>query len=211
MAAKLHTPPAAAPMCPFRAPRELGLLSVTPLSNTAFMTLSASPAPSLDTSAATNRLRAVQAVSSELATSRPASGCSVAEFSECVRRIVAVARSQGLNPPAFRSPPRLPGLDRSVQRRAKGAVMIAIRRGERPFAAIQGDIIEGVVVANRLSGEQAEQFRRVAWSGLESQHKAAATVQPAQSVQRSSPLSSLGSAPRPRRRPVPEELADQVA
>jgi hypothetical protein len=105
----------------------------------------------------------------------------------------------------------VPGLDRSVQRRANGSVMIAIRRGDRPFAAVQGDVIEGVVVANSLVGEQAEQFRRAAWSALEFQNKSVDRVMPTQSarpapVQQRHQLSS-----RSRRRPVPEELNDRVA
>jgi hypothetical protein len=89
------------------------------------------------------------------------------QFSECVRAIVTLARRRGLRPPAFRSPPRIAGVDRSIQRRRNGAVMVAIRRGDRPFAAIQGDVIEGVVAANHLSGEPADRFRSAAWAALE--------------------------------------------
>jgi len=201
-------------------------LSVTPCGNNAPMTSTApcasptdSPAPA-DTPAAAVvgspsgtaiGLRSVPQSGAAGAHSAARSVTSVAEFSECVRRIVALARTQGLNPPAFRSPPRVPGLDRSVQRRANGSVMIAIRRGDRPFAAVQGDVIEGVVVANSLVGEQAEQFRRAAWSALEFQNKSVDRVMPTQSarpapVQQRHQLSS-----RSRRRPVPEELNDRVA
>lgn len=45
--------------------------------------------------------------------------------------------------------------------------MVAIRREDRPFAAIQGDVIEGVVAANQLRGEPADHFRRLAWTALE--------------------------------------------
>lgn len=92
---------------------------------------------------------------------------SATDFSECVRTVVTVARRRGLRPPAFRSPPRLAGVDRSIQRRRNGTVTVAVRRGERPFAAIQADVIEGVVAANRLAGEPADRFRRAAWSALE--------------------------------------------
>lgn len=89
--------------------------------------------------------------------------------------------------------------------------MIAIRRGDRPFAAVQGDVIEGVVVANSLVGEQAEQFRRAAWSALEFPTRAAVRVIPAQAV-RPVPLPQRRlPSQRSRRRPVPEELNERVA
>ena len=92
---------------------------------------------------------------------------SAAQFSECVRVIVTLARRRGLRPPTFRSPPRIDGVDRSIQRRRNGSVLVAIRREDRPFAAIQGDVIEGVVAANQLQGEPADRFRRAAWTALE--------------------------------------------
>ncbi|CAN5696735.1 hypothetical protein BH10ACT3_BH10ACT3_10180 [soil metagenome] len=99
---------------------------------------------------------------------------SATEFAECVRTIVTLARRRGLRPPAFRSPPRLDGVDRSIQRRRNGATMVAVRRGDRPFAAIQGDIIEGVVVANQLGGQQADRFRHAAWTALQGVDQGAA-------------------------------------
>jgi hypothetical protein len=92
---------------------------------------------------------------------------SATEFSESVRTVVAVARRRGLRPPAFRSPPRLDGVDRSIQRRRNGVVTVAVRREDRPLAAIRSDVVEGVVAANRLSGEAADRFRRAAWSALD--------------------------------------------
>ena len=35
------------------------------------------------------------------------------------------------------------------------------------LATIQGDVIEGVVAANHLSGEPADRFRSAAWTALE--------------------------------------------
>lgn len=113
----------------------------------------------------TRPLRSVPAASE--VTDRQPPRTTATQFSECVRITVTLARRRGLRPPAFRSPPRIEGVDRSIQRRRNGAVTVAIRRGDRPFAAIQGDVIEGVVVANHLSGEPADRFRRAAWSALE--------------------------------------------
>ena len=201
-------------------------LSVTPFGNNAPMTSTApcasptdTPAPA-DTPAAAavgsptgtaSGLRSVPQSDAVGAQSTARSVTSVADFSDCVRRIVGLAKTQGLTPPVFRSPPRLPGLDRSIQRRANGSVMIAIRRGDRPFAAVQGDVIEGVVVANSLVGEQAEQFRRAAWSALEFPTSAAVRVIPAQAV-RPVPLPQRRlPSQRSRRRLVPEELNERVA
>lgn len=69
--------------------------------------------------------------------------------------------------PAFRSPPRAEGLDRSIRRRRDGSVVVAVRLVDRPFAAVQADVIEGVVAANGLDGTAADRFRRAAWSALE--------------------------------------------
>ena len=86
------------------------------------------------------------------------------QFSECVRAVVQLCRRRGLKPPVFRSPPRLEGVDRSIQRRANGTVIVAVRRGQRPPAAVRADVIEGAIVANRLTGESADRFRGLAWA-----------------------------------------------
>lgn len=89
------------------------------------------------------------------------------QFSETVRQVVTLARRQGLRPPVFRSPPRLDGVDRSIRRRPNGTVVVAVRRAGRPLAAIQSDVIEGVVASSELRGARADGFRRVAWAQLE--------------------------------------------
>lgn len=139
-----------------------------------------SSAPATPTSRTTRPLRSVPA-SSDAADRRPPR-TTATQFSECVRIIVTLARRRGLRPPAFRSPPRIAGVDRSIQRRRNGSVMVAIRRGDRPFAAIQGDVIEGVVAANHLSGEPADRFRRAAWSAIEGSGGRAVEALPPSSV-----------------------------
>lgn len=69
--------------------------------------------------------------------------------------------------PVFRSPPRLADVDRTLRRRPDGQVVIAVRLTGRPFAAVQSDVIAGVVVANGLEGQDAGRFRRAAWAALE--------------------------------------------
>lgn len=66
----------------------------------------------------------------------------------------------------YRSPPRLDGVDRSIRRRPNGTVVVAVRRAGRPLAAIQSDVIDGVVAANGLSGGAADRFRHAAWERL---------------------------------------------
>jgi hypothetical protein len=88
-------------------------------------------------------------------------------FSETVRVVVAISRRRGLRPPVFRSPPRLEGFDRTIRRRAAGTVVVAVRRDGRPVAAVQADVIEGVIAANGLTGESADRFRHAAWAALD--------------------------------------------
>ena len=87
-------------------------------------------------------------------------------FAETVRAVVTAARRRGLRPPVFRSPPRLEGVDRTIRRQPDGAVVIAVRTVGRPFAAVQADVVEGVVVANELGNADADTFRRAAWSAI---------------------------------------------
>jgi len=55
-----------------------------------------------------------------------------------------------------------------LRRRGDGAVMVAVRVRGRPWSAVISDMVEGVVVANRLSGSEADATRRALWSALES-------------------------------------------
>ncbi|MGI9577081.1 MAG: hypothetical protein ACR2OH_02650 [Microthrixaceae bacterium] len=89
------------------------------------------------------------------------------EFSETVRTVVQLARRGGLRPPVFRSPPRYESVDRTILRRRSRPPVVAIRRLGRPLPAVQADVIEAIVVSNRLSYERADRFRRAAWGALD--------------------------------------------
>ncbi len=89
------------------------------------------------------------------------------KFAEVVRSVTGVARQRGLQVPVFRSPPKLADVDRTLRRRADGQAVVAIRLTDRPFAAVQSDVIAGVVAANGLDGQEAGRFRRAAWIALE--------------------------------------------
>jgi hypothetical protein len=89
------------------------------------------------------------------------------QFAECVRAVTAVARRKDLAVPAFRSPPGVEGVDRTLRRRSDGNAVVAVRLTGRPFVAVQADVIDGFVAANGLTGRPADRFRRAAWIALD--------------------------------------------
>jgi len=95
------------------------------------------------------------------------------EFAAAARTLTRAARRRGLVGPSFRCPPRLVGVDRSIRRRSDGAV-VSIRLKERPRAAVVADMIEGVIVTNRLRPPQADRIRTELWAAIES--TAASTI-----------------------------------
>ncbi len=88
------------------------------------------------------------------------------EFASAARALAREARLRGLAAPSYRCPPRLVGVDRSIRRRTDGAV-VSIRLKGRPRGAVIADMIEGVVVANRLRPPQADRLRTELWTALE--------------------------------------------
>jgi hypothetical protein len=87
-------------------------------------------------------------------------------FATAVRLLGHTARRGGLTMPAFRSPPRVPGVDRTLRRRAGGGVTVAVRLRGRLSAAVLADMIEGVVHANELSGVRADEVRASLWQSV---------------------------------------------
>src|SRR3954468_16606385 len=98
----------------------------------------------------------------------------VVRFAEAVRALGVEARRHGLRMPGSRSPPRLTGVDRSVRRRSDGGATIAVVVRGRPWAAVIADMIEGVVVANGLTGAAADQVRSKLWTAVGGDATAAA-------------------------------------
>ena len=98
----------------------------------------------------------------------------VLRFAETVRALGLEARRNRLKMPGFRSPPRLHGVDRSVRRRADGGATIAVVVRGRPWAAVVADMVEGVVVANGLTGAAADRVRAKLWQAVGGDHTAAA-------------------------------------
>jgi hypothetical protein len=79
-------------------------------------------------------------------------------FAEVARRLGAAAHDVELQTPAFRCPPRVPGAVRTI-RRFPGGTVVAVSIEGRPWSAVVQDMVEGVLVANRLDGRAAAQLR----------------------------------------------------
>ena len=80
-------------------------------------------------------------------------------FSTAARLLSAEARRHGLVVPGFKSPPRIPGADRTIRRFPEGGAVIAVRLRERPFEAVLADMVEGLLVANALAPAAAQHWR----------------------------------------------------
>src|SRR4051812_33974746 len=83
---------------------------------------------------------------------------STVRFAHAARHLGAAARAAGLTVPAFRSPPRRPGAPRTIRRLPGGPVVAVVLR-DRVFAEVLTDMVEGIVIANRLEGAAAGRIR----------------------------------------------------
>jgi hypothetical protein len=98
---------------------------------------------------------------------QPAAGATSLRFASAVRALGDAARIAGWVAPAFRSPPRLAGVDRTLRRRVDGGTTVAVRLRERPWPAVVADMIDGMVVANGLTSRDAAEARQVLWRAVE--------------------------------------------
>jgi len=87
------------------------------------------------------------------------------QFAAAARVLAAEARRLGHDAPAFRSPPRVLGAQRTIRRTEGGTVVSVAVRG-RPFAAVLADMVEGVVRANRLASPDSDHVRSAMWAAL---------------------------------------------
>ncbi|HEX4868357.1 MAG TPA: hypothetical protein VFV32_12150 [Acidimicrobiales bacterium] len=87
-------------------------------------------------------------------------------FARTVQSLSAAARALGLEVPGFRSPPRLVGVQRSIKRGA-GGITVAVVVKDRPWAAVQADLVEGVIAANGLEPPVADRVRSELWAAIE--------------------------------------------
>jgi hypothetical protein len=93
----------------------------------------------------------------------------VFRFTQVARRLAAAAGAAGLVAPAFRTPPRLAGANRTI-RRLPGGPVVSVRVAGRSSDAVAADLIEGIVVANALDGEAAVRLRTALWAAVTSDH-----------------------------------------
>ncbi|CAN5761527.1 hypothetical protein BH23ACT2_BH23ACT2_01250 [soil metagenome] len=96
------------------------------------------------------------------------------QFAATVRTLGGAARARGLRVPGFRSPPKLPGAQRTMRRRRDGGATVSVVVKGRPYQAVIADLVEGIVVANDLTGAEATRVRTHLWEAVVGTHDAAA-------------------------------------
>ncbi len=87
-------------------------------------------------------------------------------FAATARALGEVARAHGFDAPAFRSPPRLEGRNRTIRRHASGAATVSVVVRGRPWSAVIADMIDGFVACNH--SDDAERLRDLLWGAIES-------------------------------------------
>lgn len=100
----------------------------------------------------------------------PAPPCSSLEFTVLARALNAAARTAGLPPAvAWRSPPAVPGVTRTLRRRPDGGAIVAIAFHDRPVDAVAGDMLTGLLRSHGLNatGEVGRQLRAAVLDTLE--------------------------------------------
>ena len=88
---------------------------------------------------------------------------SALDFALAARSLSAAARERGLVAPSYRCPPRIVGADRSLRRHAAAGAVVSVQVRGRPWPAVVSDMIEGVVVTNRLRSPVADRLRTELW------------------------------------------------
>ena len=86
-------------------------------------------------------------------------------FAVTARVVVEACRQEGIDVPAFRTPPKTQGIDRAI-RRSKLGVIVSVRIISRPFLAVVADLVEGAVICNQFVGSQASSLRNVLWTRI---------------------------------------------
>lgn len=80
-------------------------------------------------------------------------------FAETARLLAAVARHHELKVPGFRCPPRVPGANRTIRWAPSGSCIVSVRVRDREVSDVVADMVEGVLVANQLTGQTADGWR----------------------------------------------------
>lgn len=85
-------------------------------------------------------------------------GVPALRFASVARSLGTAARASGLEVPAFRSPPRIPEVNRSIRRYPGGSV-VSVKIKGRPLGRVVEDMVDGVLIANRVRGEASPRLR----------------------------------------------------
>ena len=93
-------------------------------------------------------------------------GITSLDFGSAARSLGRAARLRNLVVPVFASPPSRGDLDRSIRRR-NGSPIVSVRLKGRPRGAVLADMIEGIVVANYLTGARADLARSALWLSVD--------------------------------------------
>lgn len=83
---------------------------------------------------------------------------SVWFYASRARALADCARRLGLRAPTFVSPPRQPHT-RTIARRSGGGCIVAVRLRGRACGDVTGDMVDGVIAANNLTGDTAASAR----------------------------------------------------
>ena len=98
------------------------------------------------------------------------------QFAATVRTIGTAARERGLVVPGFRTPPRRPGIERTIRRTGPSTATVAVAVRDRPIQAVVADLIEGVIVVNELAGVEAARVRTALWQAVVAEHPGAVAL-----------------------------------
>src|SRR5437899_8286576 len=86
-------------------------------------------------------------------------------FADAARRLGRAAHAAGLAVPAFRCPPRVAGATRTI-RRYPGGTVVSVRLRGRQFEQVVADMVEGVLVANRIDAPAQPALRALLHEAL---------------------------------------------
>lgn len=85
-------------------------------------------------------------------TPRTSDSTSATDFALISRLLTDAAAAFGGTAPGFRSPPRIPGVQRSVTRNRDGSVTVAVAVRGRPVMAVVADLIDGIILTSGTTG-----------------------------------------------------------
>ena len=86
-------------------------------------------------------------------------------FAAAARALSETARAHGFEAPAFRSPPRVASVTRSIKRNRDGSSTVSVVVRDRPWNAVLADMVDGFVAVNHP--DSAPRLRDTLWGALE--------------------------------------------